>query len=158
MAYTVVRGAVESVSGAGAGAACALRDAAGSDISLLSSPPLSTLLGRLLRCAGEPAPGDDPGRLSPTRLSIRDSISRRLSARPPGGVASCILLGRHFNATLAALTSAAPPRLARPAEAWLCLNSRCFLSSASFAFFAKISSRRCCILSSQPPIRGGVCN
>jgi len=36
--------------------------------------------------------------------------------------------------------------LGRDAVAWLARSSLCRLSSASFAFFARISSRRCCIL------------
>ena len=72
---------------------CPLAGAANSDVSLLSSPALSTLFGRLPRGAGDAAPPVvvDPGRLSPTRLLISDSISRRLSARPGVGDISCKL-------------------------------------------------------------------
>lgn len=57
--------------------------AADSDVSLLSSPALRTLFGLLARGPpGDAAPPVvvEPGRLSPTRLLMRDSISRRLSA------------------------------------------------------------------------------
>lgn len=59
---------------------------------LLVSPALRTLFGRLPRCAGDAAPPvvTDPGRLSPTRLLIRDSISRRLSARAGAGEINCV--------------------------------------------------------------------
>ena len=58
---------------------------------MLISPALRTLFGRLPRGAGDAAPPVvvDPGRLSPTRLFIRDSISRRLSALPGVGDMSC---------------------------------------------------------------------
>lgn len=63
---------------------------------LLVSPALRTLFGRLPRCAGDAAPPvvTEPGRLSPTRLLIRDSISRRLSARAGAGEINCKLVSK----------------------------------------------------------------
>lgn len=119
--------------GAGAdGAECPLGGAAYSEVPLLISPALRTLFGRLPRGAGDAAPPVvvDPGRLSPTRLLIRDSISRRLSALPGEGDTS----------------SPGLLMLWRPANAWLARSSLCRFSSASFAFLARISSRRCCIM------------
>lgn len=70
---------------------------------LLVSPALRTLFGRLPRCAGDAAPPvvTDPGRLSPTRLFIRDSISRRLSARAGAGEINYMLVSKvGFEGTL----------------------------------------------------------
>lgn len=127
---------------------CVMPAAAYSDVSLLSSPALKTLFGRLPRCAGDAAPPVvvEPGRLSPTRLLIRDSISRRLSARPGTGAMSCCKVSdahtTRIHVVSRKLTSG--PMLCRDADACV-LNSRCRFSSASFAFFARISSRRCCM-------------
>src|SRR5688572_9182520 len=62
-----------------------------SEGSLLISPALRTLFGRLPRGAGEPGPPvtAEPGLLSPTRLLMRVSISRRLSALPGVGDINC---------------------------------------------------------------------
>lgn len=64
-------------------------DRVDSEGSLLSSPALNTLFGRL-PLAGDPAPPGpvDEGLLSPTKLEIRLSSSLRLSARPGVGDAS----------------------------------------------------------------------
>src|SRR3569833_3698575 len=88
--YMVVRGAVVKTCGCAA-PDCTLAGAAYSEFSLLSSPALRTLLGRLPRWAGDAAPPVvvEPGRLSPTRLLISDSISRRLSALPGVGETRC---------------------------------------------------------------------
>lgn len=85
--YTVVRTAVLSCGGGtDGGADCEFEMAAYSEASLLNSPALRTLLGRLRRGPGDAAPPNvEPGRLSPTRLFMRDSISRRLSALPGVG-------------------------------------------------------------------------
>jgi hypothetical protein len=63
--------------------------------SLLNSPALRTLFGLLPKRPGELAPVEtDTGLLSRTRLSMRDSISRRLSARP--GVGDIIWIDRQL--------------------------------------------------------------
>ena len=80
---TVLRAAA----GTAAGTDWPLGGAANSDVSLLISPALRTLLGLLPRGPGDAAPPVvvEPGRLSPTRLLMRVSMSRRLSARPGVG-------------------------------------------------------------------------
>lgn len=58
-----------------------------SEGEILVSPALITLLGRLPWRRGEFAPVEtDTGLLSPTKLWIRVSISRRLSALPGVGL------------------------------------------------------------------------
>lgn len=58
-----------------------------SEFSLLNAPALRTLFGLLPLCAGDPAPPGpvEPGLLSPTKLDIRLSSSRRLSDLPGVG-------------------------------------------------------------------------
>lgn len=145
----VVRATVDRTCGCEGPVLTAVMPAAAySDVSLLSSPALRTLFGRLPRCAGDAAPPVvvDPGRLSPTRLLIRDSISRRLSARPGVGAISCYSVStlQPSKRTCHHPVRTSGPILCRDADACV-LNSRCRFSSASFAFFARISSRRCCM-------------
>lgn len=129
-----------------------LEGGAFSEVSLLISPALRTLLGRLPRRAGEAAPPVvvDPGLLSLVRLARRCSISRRLSALPGVGDINCREAGVSINPDakrwdVGEPTSLGVPMLARPAVVWL-RSSLCRLSSASFALLARISSRRCCIV------------
>jgi phenylpyruvate tautomerase PptA (4-oxalocrotonate tautomerase family) len=77
--YIVVNEIVERVWGC---EGVPVAGAANSEASLLSSPALRTLFGRLPRGAGDAAPPVEveTGRLSPTKLLIIDSISRCLSA------------------------------------------------------------------------------
>ena len=63
----------------------AVEGAAYSEVSVLTSPALSTLFGLLPRLAGDAAPAVDVETgLSPTRLLIKSSIERR-SSRPGVG-------------------------------------------------------------------------
>lgn len=113
--------------------------------SLLSSPALRTLFGLLPKRPGEFAPVEtDTGRLSRTRLSIRVSISRR-SMRP--GVGARICFGRQLRGKTRG-SSGGPTSLGVMLDrllAWLARSSLWRFSSASFAFFARISSRRCMV-------------
>lgn len=160
--YIVVSGAVVRLSctggatATGAGVGWPLAVVANSEVAVLNSPALRTLFGRLPLRAGDAAPPFvDPGRLSPTKLLIKVSISRRFSARPGMGDTSY-----YFNQSVVPAqrrnrhTSPGLPVLCRLAVAWLARSSLCRLSSASLAFFARISSRRCCILTSLQSHRG----
>lgn len=152
--YIVVKGTVLRVCG-WLYTVCAGRSRPTGDVNsemapLLVSPALRTLFGRLPRCAGDAAPPvvTDPGRLSPTRLLIKDSISRRLSARAGAGEINCVVgqQGRPGVDTVGGgLLTSLPLKLGRPGTFWVARSSLWRLSSASFAFFARISSRRCCI-------------
>jgi hypothetical protein len=62
--------------------------AGGSEVSLLSSPALTTLVGLLPFGPGEAAPLVEAGLLSPTRWSMSASMSTRVLARPGCGEAS----------------------------------------------------------------------
>lgn len=82
----------------GGGAAGPLNGATCSEVSLLSWSALRTLLGLLPRGAGDAAPPVvvvEPGLLSPTKLLMRCSMSRRVSARPGDGDINCA--GRQVN-------------------------------------------------------------
>lgn len=65
-----------------------LTGADGSEVSLLSSPALTTLVGLLPLVPGEAMPLVDAGLLSPTSCSISESMSRRVLARLDCGEAS----------------------------------------------------------------------
>lgn len=122
-------------------------------MSLLSSPALSTLAGRLDRGRGEPPPGVEPGLLSSTRVDMRASSSFRLSARGVGDTSWHRESARYYIQMAADRsiwrigTAAARTKLCLLDEPSLVRNSRWRFSSASFAFFANISSLRCCIVS-----------
>ena len=124
--------------------------AADSEFSLLSSPVLTTLVGRLLLPAGDPAPPGpvEPGLLpSPTRFFIRSSnFWRSCSARAGDGDMSCEELGPVPLKTGRLHTSLELPMLCLLAETSRVRSSLCLLSSASLAFFARISSFLVCIL------------
>lgn len=120
--------------------------------AMLSSPALRTLFGRLPRRLGDAMPLMELGRLS----LVKPNLSRILSIScfwsflfPEIGGRSCdderpgsahVWQGQGVR-----YTSIGPPVLTRPALAWVALSSRWRLSSASFAFLARISSRRCCM-------------
>jgi hypothetical protein len=124
---------------------------ADSEFSLLSSPVLTTLVGRLLLPAGDPAPPGpvEPGLLpSPTRFFMRSSnFWRSCSARAGDGDMSCGKLElAPLKASEEVYTSLELPMLCRLAETSRVRSSLCLLSSASLAFFARISSFLVCML------------
>lgn len=115
---------------------------------MLSSPVLMTLFGRLSFPAGEPAPPGpvDVGLLSPSIFNMNLSNSPRWSARPGVGDISYGLSTLDHAGLRGSSTSLVLPILCLPAETSFARNSLWRLSSASFAFFARISSLRCCIM------------
>lgn len=120
----------------------------GSEFSLLTSPPDKTLLGRLPFPAGDPAPPIEAGLLLSPATSIDEmylSNSSRFSLRCGVGDVSCGLLGIELQGAEES-TSLGLPILCRLVDISLERSSLCLFSSASFAFFAKISSLRCCII------------
>ena len=122
----------------------------GSEFSLLNSPALKTLFGRLPLVAGEPAPPGpvEPGLLLSPATRIEDiylSSSSRFSAR--FGVGAMSYDGQLlFMVSRMQPTSFEPPTLCRTDDISLVRCSLYRFSSASLDLFAAISSLRCCII------------
>ena len=129
-----------------------IRDCAGDagSLSLLSWLALTTEVGRVARTAGEPG-CVDVGRRSPRMLLMRLSTSALRSRswlRRGVGDSTCAACqccctvntgragGRTSPRGLAVVDCLLEPACSR-------LSSRCLFSSASLAFFAWISARRC---------------
>jgi hypothetical protein len=124
-------------------------------LSLLSCPALTTDVGRVAR----PAPAGEPGCVEPGRLSPRMLLMKLLTS------VLCVGVGESTWRVVSVYGCVQGSCRTSPRGLELCawrlavsafLSSRWRFSSASLAFFARISSRRCCIVDSMAEMRSGM--